>query len=66
MSPERLSGAQYSYAADIWSFGMIMLELAKGAYPYPQVDSYFNLLSNIMVSSSARHILPGLDQSSFG
>jgi len=48
MSPERLSGAQYSYAADIWSFGMIMLELAKGAYPYPQVDSYFNLLSNIM------------------
>uniref|UniRef100_A0A7S2IUP2 mitogen-activated protein kinase kinase n=1 Tax=Haptolina brevifila TaxID=156173 RepID=A0A7S2IUP2_9EUKA len=50
MSPERLSGTHYSYAADVWSFGIIILELAKGAYPYPQADSYFKLLEQIMDS----------------
>ena len=44
MSPERLQGDTYSYAADIWAFGLIVLELASGAYPYPMPDSYFQLL----------------------
>lgn len=48
MSPERLAGEQYSYAADIWSFGLIMLELASGRYPYPSTPSYFMLLGHIM------------------
>ena len=48
MSPERLSGERYSYASDIWSFGLIMLELASGQYPYPVGSSYFELLSHIM------------------
>ena len=48
MSPERLAGEAYSYAADIWAFGIIMIELAVGEYPYPMPDSYFQLLGNIM------------------
>jgi len=48
MSPERLSGEAYSYAADIWAFGLIMLELATGKYPYKQPESYFALLASIM------------------
>jgi serine/threonine protein kinase len=48
VSPERLSGTPYSYAADIWSFGMILIELASGAYPYANADSYFVLLEQIM------------------
>jgi len=48
MAPERLSGGQYSYSADIWSFGLIMLELLLGQYPYPAADNYFKLLSQIM------------------
>ena len=34
MSPERLRAEAYSYSSDIWSFGLILLELASGAYPY--------------------------------
>mmetsp|Transcript_27034 Transcript_27034/g.87300 ORF Transcript_27034/g.87300 Transcript_27034/m.87300 type:complete len:209 (-) Transcript_27034:941-1567(-) len=48
MAPERLSGASYSYAADIWSFGLIILELALGRYPYDKTGNYFQLLANIM------------------
>lgn len=48
MAPERLSGGKYSYGADIWSLGLIVLELMLGKYPYPSVDNYFKLLSNIM------------------
>ena len=48
MSPERLTGEHYNYTADIWAFGMILLELAKGEFPYPQPDSYFKLLEQIM------------------
>jgi len=52
MSPERLSGDPYSYAADIWAFGLIVLELAIGSYPYTDADgkppsSYFQLLGFI-------------------
>lgn len=50
MSPERLSGEPYSYPADIWAFGLIMLELASGRYPYPNTGSYFDLLGVIMDS----------------
>jgi len=48
MAPERLNGGSYSYAADIWSFGLIMLELALGSYPYSTADNYFKLLASIM------------------
>eukprot|EP00325_Prymnesiales_sp_UTEX-LB-985_P002649 CAMPEP_0174701818 /NCGR_PEP_ID=MMETSP1094-20130205/6327_1 /TAXON_ID=156173 /ORGANISM="Chrysochromulina brevifilum, Strain UTEX LB 985" /LENGTH=457 /DNA_ID=CAMNT_0015899517 /DNA_START=1 /DNA_END=1375 /DNA_ORIENTATION=- len=48
MSPERLSGEAYSTSADIWAFGLIMLELATGKYPYKVPDSYFDLLNSIM------------------
>jgi len=34
MSPERLKGEPYSWPADIWCAGMIMLELAMGDHPY--------------------------------
>jgi len=48
MSPERLSASEYSFPSDIWSFGLIMLELIMGQYPYPNATNYFQLLSNIM------------------
>ncbi len=52
MSPERLTNETYSYSADIWSFGLIMLELACGRYPYPAAESYFKLLQNITVDDA--------------
>ena len=57
MAPERLNGDRYSYSSDIWSFGLIMLELASGKYPYPTSSSYFALLQSIMDQPS-----PGLPE----
>jgi len=34
MSPERLQGDKYSWPADVWCAGMIMLELAFADHPY--------------------------------
>lgn len=41
MSPERLTGAQYSVSSDLWSLGMSLVELALGRYPIP-VDGSSN------------------------
>ena len=48
MSPERLSGEAYTYSADIWAYGIILMELATGQFPYPKPDSYFQLYGDIM------------------
>ena len=34
MSPERMGGKNYSYSSDIWSLGLVILELACGKHPY--------------------------------
>jgi serine/threonine protein kinase len=34
MSPERIQGRSYTILSDIWSFGLTIVELALGAYPY--------------------------------
>ncbi|EGR33581.1 protein kinase domain protein [Ichthyophthirius multifiliis] len=34
MSPERLTGNQYGLRSDVWSLGIVILELVTGMYPY--------------------------------
>ncbi len=34
MSPERISGAEYSYESDVWALGVTLWELSVGQYPY--------------------------------
>jgi len=34
MSPERMEGEKYSFEADIWSLGIILIELITGSYPF--------------------------------
>ena len=34
MSPERISGAEYSYESDIWALGVTLWECSVGRYPY--------------------------------
>jgi serine/threonine protein kinase len=36
MSPERVEGENYSFVSDIWSFGLVMYELATAQFPYKQ------------------------------
>jgi mitogen-activated protein kinase kinase 1 len=37
MSPERLTGDPYSYSADIWSLGIVLVEAAIGRYPLTEL-----------------------------
>jgi len=37
MSPERLTGDAYSYSADIWSLGLVLIEAAIGRYPLTEL-----------------------------
>jgi len=34
-SPERIEGQQYSKNSDVWSIGIIIIEMATGKNPYP-------------------------------
>ena len=34
MSPERLKGNDYTYPSDVWSVGVIVLEMLRGAHPF--------------------------------
>ncbi|XP_020583659.1 mitogen-activated protein kinase kinase 2-like isoform X2 [Phalaenopsis equestris] len=48
MSPERISGNKHGYLSDIWSLGLVMLECATGQFPYPPVDSFFEILDAVV------------------
>ncbi|KAF1742782.1 hypothetical protein MXB_4652 [Myxobolus squamalis] len=37
MAPERLKGSEYTVRSDIWSLGVVIVELATGRYPYPPI-----------------------------
>ena len=37
MSPERLRGEPYSFAADIWSLGIVVAELLLGSHPFADI-----------------------------
>jgi len=48
MSPERVRGEEYGFASDVWSLGLIALEAALGAYPFPGCRNYFDLVRTIV------------------
>jgi len=54
MSPERLGGKPYSFASDIWSLGITLIECAIGQFPYTAYNgnNYFVLLSQILRPSA--------------
>lgn len=47
MSPERVLGEDYGFAADIWGVGLCVYELASGLYPYGSVASFPMLFDNL-------------------
>lgn len=44
LSPERMENQRYSFAGDIWSLGMIIVEMIMGAYPYPETKDFLSML----------------------
>uniref|UniRef100_A0A7S0Z475 mitogen-activated protein kinase kinase n=1 Tax=Hemiselmis tepida TaxID=464990 RepID=A0A7S0Z475_9CRYP len=62
MSPERLNGREYSTKADVWSAGMVMLEMCFGDHPYHVcfgTDGSFVA----MIEYATKHDTPRLDDS---
>lgn len=47
MSPERMEGENYSYAGDIWSLGIMLIELVTGKFPYKETKGFLEILEQI-------------------
>lgn len=50
MSPERIQSQPYSYASDIWSLGLVLLEVSTGRYPYPEDATCIGMAQTIIES----------------
>ena len=48
MSPERISGNDYSYPSDIWSIGLVVYMLATGKYPYGDGNDFLEQITKIV------------------
>eukprot|EP00183_Erythrolobus_madagascarensis_P005955 CAMPEP_0185846584 /NCGR_PEP_ID=MMETSP1354-20130828/2162_1 /TAXON_ID=708628 /ORGANISM="Erythrolobus madagascarensis, Strain CCMP3276" /LENGTH=653 /DNA_ID=CAMNT_0028546733 /DNA_START=72 /DNA_END=2033 /DNA_ORIENTATION=+ len=46
MSPERLNNEMYTYAADIWSLGLCVVECFMGRHPFPSRPKYWEYIES--------------------
>ncbi|GMH92212.1 hypothetical protein TL16_g12279 [Triparma laevis f. inornata] len=61
MSPERISGQEYSYPSDIWSLGVCLATIALGKYPFPTSSGYWGVVQAIQDSPPPQ--VPGFSPS---
>ncbi|XP_031568016.1 dual specificity mitogen-activated protein kinase kinase 4-like [Actinia tenebrosa] len=58
MAPERIDPSScrqgYDIRSDVWSFGITMIELASGKFPYPKWTSVFDQLSQVVEGDPPR------------
>mmetsp|Transcript_20035 Transcript_20035/g.47756 ORF Transcript_20035/g.47756 Transcript_20035/m.47756 type:complete len:577 (+) Transcript_20035:130-1860(+) len=60
MSPERISGLQYTTKSDVWALGMILMECLIGKFPYHalhETESYERLLGRIVDDNVPLHLM---------
>lgn len=48
MSPERMLGEVHSYASDIWSLGLTVLEAFLGVMPYPAATTFMQQMQMVV------------------
>jgi len=51
MSPERLAGAGYGVAADVWSLGVVLIEMAARRLPFESAVSQIELHDRLEASA---------------
>lgn len=58
MAPERIDPPRnrtgYDIKSDVWSFGITLLEIASGRYPYNHARSFFEQLKSICTDDPPR------------
>lgn len=52
MSPERIKNQPYSFASDIWSLGLSILELGTGQFPYDTSQGPMNMMLQVGIHSN--------------
>ena len=52
LSPERMENEKYSYEGDIWSIGILLIELMTGHYPYQKHKGILEMLEQIKYDPS--------------
>ncbi|PRP79255.1 hypothetical protein PROFUN_13048, partial [Planoprotostelium fungivorum] len=61
MSPEAISRREYSTKSDVWSFGVVMWEIAsRGRIPYPELSAV-EVAIGITTKGVRLRIPPGTD-----
>lgn len=50
MSPERLAGTGYGVAADVWSVGVVLMEMAGRRLPFDSMVSQIDLHERLQAS----------------
>lgn len=52
MSPERMQGEKYTYTGDIWSLGIVIVELMTGRFPFKETKDFMQMLDQIAEQQS--------------
>ena len=60
MSPERIESKPYNHASDVWSLGIVLVECATGAYPYPHCSGHIEMVQTVLESP-----VPSIDDDLF-
>lgn len=48
MSPERLEHKNHSALSDIWSLGLVIIELAQNEYAYKKMTAHLEVISTVI------------------
>jgi serine/threonine protein kinase len=55
IAPEVIAGKEYTFASDIYSFGMLMWEISSGRPPFSNYKHDYDLAMNIINGLASQH-----------